>query len=125
MAGEIETRLRGFLSADADVKHTSGGREVVELSVAVNVTKRPQQDGDPWIDVRTDWARVSVWGALAASVRELKKGTLVVVEGRLTPGAYISGEGEAKPSTDVTADAVFIVPRARVSAPQETAAASA
>lgn len=109
MAGEMSVRLRGFLGADVKVATLESGRQVAEFSVAVSVRRK---NGDTWEDVRTDWANCSAWGNLIPSVAGLVKGTLVEVEGRLTPRAYLSKEGEAKAETRVTVDRVFIVPRA-------------
>lgn len=111
MAGEIEVTARGFLGADAETR-TIDGRELVELDVAVNVTRRPDDESKDWPVIRTDWVRVSVWGHRARHVATLKKGTLVVVEGTLKPGAYLGSDGAAHPSVDVVARNVYTVPRA-------------
>lgn len=109
MAGEIGVKARGFLGGDVQVVTARSGREVAEFSLAVSVRRK---DGDEWKDVRTDWVRCSAWGNLIGAVRGLTKGTLVEVEGRLTPDAYLSKNGEAVAATRVTVDKLFIVPRA-------------
>lgn len=113
MAGEIEVTARGFLSKDAEERVTQAGTHLVQLNLAVNVTRRADGDSKEYIDVRTDWVRVSVWAQhLRAAVAGLTKGTLVVVEGHLVPGAYLDAENKPQPSIDVHARNVFIVPRA-------------
>lgn len=108
MSGEIEVTLRGRLGFDAQLRVTPAGQELVQLDVAVNVTRR-LEDGS-FEDVRTDWVRVTVWGKRAKHVANLTKGTLVHVRGTLTPKAYLSATGEALPSVDVTARDVYLVP---------------
>lgn len=109
MSGEIEATVRGFLGADALVK-TVHGNDVCELRVAAGV-RRKDAAGD-WQDVRTDWVDVAAWGYLAADVAHLKKGDKVECRGAFVPGAYISRDGEAVPSSKLVARAVLVVPRA-------------
>jgi single-strand DNA-binding protein len=116
MSGEIEVTARGHLAADAVVK-TVGAELVAELRLAVGIRRKDAASGD-WSDVRTDWVDVSVWGWNVAAVRQLLKGQLVEVRGRLTPTAYLTKAGEAAPSLSISARSVLIVPRA----PQAVAA---
>lgn len=108
MSGEIETTARGHLAADAVIK-TVHGKNVCELRLAVGV-RRKDSAGD-WQELRTDWVDVSAWNYLAGTLATLKRGTLVVVIGTLTPGAYLSQAGEAVPTTKILASAVYVVPR--------------
>lgn len=109
MSGEIESTARGHLAADAVIK-TVHGNQVAELRLAVGV-RRKDAAGE-WQNHHTDWVDVSVWNYLASTVASLRKGTLVVVTGLLTPGAYISAAGEAVATTKIMASAVYVVPRA-------------
>lgn len=109
MSGEIESTVRGYLAADAVLK-TVHSNDVCELRVAVGV-RRKDTDGT-WQDVRTDWVDVAAWNRLAADCLGLRKGDLVECRGSLTPGAYISRDGEAVATTKLMARAVLVVPRA-------------
>lgn len=113
MAGEMQVRARGFLGADVEVKALPNGDPVAEFDVAIGIQRKPKnaRPGDKWEDVRTDWVRVSAFGRLVEQLRALTRGTLVEVDGFLTPGAYLAKSGEARPSTDVRARSVLIVPR--------------
>ena len=112
MSGEIEATVRGHLAADAVVKTTPSGKPVAELRLASGVRRPdPKAEGE-WIDVRTDWLDVSVWGYGVEAVASLVKGQLIEVRGRLTPGAYLNNHGEPRVDLKLTAEAVLVVPRA-------------
>jgi len=67
----------GNLGRDPEMKYTPDGKPVTNFSVAVN--------DDFGENKRTMWVRVGVWGKQAESCNEyLKKGSKVLVEGRLT-----------------------------------------
>ena len=108
MSGEIEVKARGHLAADAVTKFVQG-EEVVELRLAVGV-RRKDGSGE-YVDLRTDWLGVTVWGYAAKGASTLCKGQLVVVEGRLKPGAYLSSTGEAAVSLELSCTSVLTVPR--------------
>lgn len=109
MSGEIEVTVRGYLAADAVVK-TVHGNQVCELRVAAGV--RRKDSAEVWQDIRTDWVDVSAWNRLAADCVALRKGEHVEVRGTLTPGAYISRDGEAVATSSVMARTVLTVVRA-------------
>lgn len=67
----------GNLGRDPEMRFSPDGKPVTNLSVAVN--------DDFGETKRTIWVRVSVWGKQAESCNNyLKKGSKVLVEGRLT-----------------------------------------
>ena len=73
----------GHLGRDAESRFTPAGKAVTEFSVAVSHSK---PDGHGGWDEATDWFRVSVWGEAAKTAAEkYRKGSKVLVEGRLTP----------------------------------------
>lgn len=114
MAGEIEVTAVGNLGGDPEVA-IIGDEEVTKFEIGVGVQRKPKDvvAGVRWEDLRTDWVRVTVWGNQGRTLlSELKKGMRVEVRGRLKPGAYIAKDGTARPSIDVSAARVLIVPRA-------------
>ena len=65
----------GNLGRDPEMRYTPSGRPVTEFSVAVSQSR--STDGRPasWVDERTDWFRVTVWGDRAERTAEqLRKG---------------------------------------------------
>jgi single-strand DNA-binding protein len=95
----------GHLGRDPEMRFTPDGTPVTNFSVAVNRSYR-NSDGER-VDQVT-WLRVTCWGRLAETTNEyLKKGREVIVEAnRLDASAWLSAEGEARASLEVTARGV-------------------
>lgn len=100
--------VTGNLGRDADLKYTSSGTPVLELSIAD--TPRKKTDTGWADDGPTNWFRASVWGALAEAIANsltAVKGAQVTVTGQLTVREY-EHNGEKRTSLDVRADTVGI-----------------
>ena len=77
--------LVGNLGRDPEMRYTPSGQQVTSFSMATS-EKWTGQDGQ--VQERTIWWRVSVWGKAAENCNQyLKKGSKVLVEGRMTPDA--------------------------------------
>lgn len=88
--------LVGRLTADAESRSTQQGMSMAKFRLAVN---RPQGGAD-FIDV-------VVWDKLADAVRDfLKKGRLVLVEGRIQIRSFDDQSGQRRWVTEVVARAV-------------------
>jgi single-strand DNA-binding protein len=108
----------GNLGRDPEMRYTPSGQAVTNLNVATS-RKYTTSDGN---DVKeTIWFRVSVWGKQAESSNQyLKKGSKVLIEGRLNPDPATGGpktftrqDGTAGASFEVTAGLVrFLSTRA-------------
>ena len=103
--------LVGNLGSDPEQKFSPNGDPVTSFSVA---TSRKYADKD-----ETTWFRVTVWGKQAESCATyLRKGSRVLVEGRLRPDesggpkVFQRKDGTWDASYDVTAEAVrFLTPK--------------
>jgi len=101
----------GNLGKDPEMRYLPSGQAVTSFNVATN-RQYTGSDGQPVKE--TTWFRVSVWGKQAESCNTyLKKGSKVLVEGRLTPDAATGGpklwtrqDGTAASSYDVSASTV-------------------
>jgi single-strand DNA-binding protein len=79
----------GNLGRDPEMRYTPSGQAVTNLSVATN-RQYTGSDGTPIKE--TIWFRVSVWGKQAETCNQyLRKGSKVLVEGRLTPDPKTGG----------------------------------
>jgi single-strand DNA-binding protein len=88
--------LVGRVTADAESRSTGQGMSMAKFRLAVN---RPQGGAD-FIDV-------VVWDKLADAVRDfLKKGRLVLVEGRIQIRSFDDQSGQKRWVTEVIARAV-------------------
>ena len=79
----------GNLGKDPEMRYTPSGTPVTSLNVATN---RKYTGSDGQVVKETTWFRVSVFGKSAETAAQyLKKGSAVLVEGRLTPDKTSGG----------------------------------
>ncbi len=103
--------LAGNLGRDPEMRYTPSGQPVTSFSVATN---RQYTNNSGETIKETIWFRVSVWGKMAETCNQyLKKGSKVLVEGRLTADAATGGpriwnaqDGTARASFEVNAQTV-------------------
>lgn len=75
--------LIGNLGKEPEMRYTPSGQPVVSFSVATNRSYKGAE-GQPVKE--TTWFRVTAWGKQAETCNQyLRKGSKVLVEGRLTP----------------------------------------
>jgi single-strand DNA-binding protein len=89
--------IRGNIVAPVELRYTSGGKAVGNVTVAVN---RGKDDNK-----QTDFHRVTLWEGLAENAAQLVKGTSVLVIGRLESREYETKEGQKRTVWEITADA--------------------
>lgn len=108
----------GNLGRDPEMRYTPTGQPVTSFSVAVN-DNYTSSTGEQV--KRTIWFRVSVWGKQAEIANQyLKKGSKVLVEGRLvadattgSPRLWNRQDGTVGASFEVSARTIrFLTPRA-------------
>jgi single-strand DNA-binding protein len=81
MANLNKVLLLGNLTRDTDLRHTSKGTAVAEMSLAVN--RRVSDGNGGWRD-ETTFVDFTAWGSTAENCHKyLQKGRPVLVEGRL------------------------------------------
>lgn len=100
----------GNVGKDPEMRYTPSGQAVTSFSVATN---RTYTTGGGEQVKETIWFRVSTWGKTAEVCNQyVKKGSKVLIEGRLTPDKSTGGpriwgeEGNPKASFEVTANTV-------------------
>lgn len=93
--------LLGNLGADPELRHTSGGQSVCELSVATN-EKWTDKSGQK--QEKTEWHRVVVWGKVGENcAKYLKKGSQAYLEGKLQTRSWEDKDGNKRYTTEVNA----------------------
>lgn len=93
--------LIGNLGRDPEVRKLESGSSVAKFSVATNENYK-DKNGE-WQTV-TEWHNIVAWRALAdRAERDLKKGTLVYIEGKLTTRKWQDKEGSDRYTTEVVA----------------------
>ncbi|MDX9956452.1 MAG: single-stranded DNA-binding protein [Anaerolineae bacterium] len=100
----------GHLGRDPEMRYTPDGTPVTDFSVA---TSRKWNNPDGSKGEETVWFRVTVWRRQAETVAQyLRKGSLVLVEGRLNPDkngsprVWTGQDGTPRASFEITADTV-------------------
>jgi single-strand DNA-binding protein len=101
----------GRLGRDPEMSYTTSGQANTKFSVA---TDRGYTGSDGQPVKETSWFRVTVWGKQAESCNKyLKKGQMVLVEGRLTcdsktggPRIWTRQDGTPNASFEISANTV-------------------
>ncbi len=108
----------GNVGRDPEMRYTPSGQAVTSFSVATN---RQYTNNNGEVVKETIWFRVSAWGKQAETCNQyVKKGSKVLVEGRLTadpatggPRIWTSQDGSSRASFEVSAGTVrFLSSRA-------------
>lgn len=80
MKGYNKVIIAGNLVHDPELRYTTGGMALLSVAIAVN---SQEKDGDGWKD-RVDYFDVTLFGNKAEAVAHfLRKGSALLVEGRL------------------------------------------
>jgi single-strand DNA-binding protein len=94
--------LFGNLTRDPELRTTPSGQPVATLGIATN--RRVKKD-EQWVDV-PEYHTVVVWGRQAeTSAQYLKKGSQVLVEGRLQTRSW-EKDGQKRYTTEVVSEQV-------------------
>ncbi len=89
--------VEGRLGKDPEINY--GNLEICKFSIAVQDNKKV---GGEWVN-GTMWVNCTAFGKTAVkAAKELKKGMLCLVEGKLSVSAYINKLGDPKPSVDLS-----------------------
>jgi single-strand DNA-binding protein len=101
--------LIGNLGRDPEVRRLESGVAVAKFSLATNENYK-DKNGE-W-QTLTEWHDVVAWRGLAERVeRELKKGKLAYVEGKLTHRKYQDKDGNDRYVTEVLANVIRLLER--------------
>lgn len=96
--------LIGHLGKDPDVRTLENGTKVGSFTLATNESYRDKND--QW-QTLTEWHNIVVWRYQAEKAeRELKKGNLVYVEGKLTHRKYQGSDGQDRYITEIVANTI-------------------
>lgn len=94
--------LIGNLGRDPEIRKLEGGVSVGKFPIATNESY--QDKSGEW-QQRTEWHDIVVWRHLAdRAERDLKKGALIFIEGKLTHRKWQDNEGNNRYSTEVVAN---------------------
>jgi single-strand DNA-binding protein len=99
--------LVGNLGRDAEIRFTSGGTAVANVSLATT-EKFTDREGQKKED--TQWHRIVIWGKTAESLQPyLTKGKQIYVEGRIETREWTDKEGKKAKTTEIRADKIVLL----------------
>jgi len=102
--------LIGRLAADPESRSTQSGQQVTNFRIATNRVWT-NQSGEKQEQV--EFHSVVAWGRLADIVSQyLKKGALVMIEGRLQTRSWVGQDNVKRYQTEIVAENVQMGPRA-------------
>lgn len=97
----------GNLGRDPEVRHLEGGASVAKFPIATNESYKDKSGN--WQTI-TEWHDIVVWRQLAERAeRDLKKGMLVYVEGKLRKRKYQDKDGVDRYVVEVVANTIKIL----------------
>jgi single-strand DNA-binding protein len=100
-------QLLGRLGADPETKTLEGGKKLVTFSVATNETYT-NAAGEKVEE--TQWHQVATWGKVAERAeQQVKKGTEVMIEGKIVYRSYTDKEGTKRYATEVHVHELMIL----------------
>ena len=106
MKGYNKVIIAGNLARDSELRYTVNQRAFLRFTVAINHRFKNNAGEDQEI---TDFISVVAWGAIGENVAKyLRKGSPVLVEGRLRSGSY-EKNGVKHYTTDVQADNIILL----------------
>lgn len=106
MAGETVITVVGNLTSDPELRFTNNGAAVAGFTVASTPRFFDRQSGE-WKDGEALFLRCSAWREMAENITDsLKKGTRVVVQGRLKQRSYETKEGEKRTVIELDVDEI-------------------
>lgn len=98
--GLNKVMLIGNLGADPEIRHSSDGSAIANLSVGVSEKWRDKSTGEQ--KQKTEWAKVVLFGKLAEVAGEyLRKGSQVYIEGQLRTRKWTDNAGVEKYTTEI------------------------
>src|SRR3989338_2582056 len=101
--------ILGRLTADPQLRSTTGGQQVASFGVATN---RVWTDKNGQKQEAVEFHNVVVWGRQAEIVTQfLAKGSLVLIEGRLRTRSWQGQDGQQRKTTEIIAERAQFGPR--------------
>jgi len=94
--------LVGNLGKDPEIRYTSDGKPIANLTLATSETWKDKQGQQ---QEKTDWHRIVIFGKVAEIAGEyLRKGSQVYIEGKLQTRKWQDQSGQDRYTTEVVVD---------------------
>ena len=108
MKGFNQVIIAGNLGTDPQCNTLQNGTSVATISVGTNESYK---DANGQVQERVEWHRVVFWSKLADIVRQyLRKGSAVLVSGKLRSRKYTDQTGSERTITEIIANDLVMLP---------------
>ena len=108
MKGYNQVIIAGNLGTDPQCNTLQNGTSVATISVGTNESYK---DANGQVQERVEWHRVVFWSKLADIVRQyLRKGSAVLVSGKLRSRKYTDQNGAERTVTEIIANDLVMLP---------------
>ena len=106
MASETVLTIVGNLTADVELRSTSGGMQVANFTIA-STPREFDRQANEWKDGQALFLRCTAWRDLAAHCAQtLSKGMRVIAQGRLQQKSYQAKDGTNRTVVEMTVDEI-------------------
>ncbi|MDQ3140676.1 MAG: single-stranded DNA-binding protein [Bacteroidota bacterium] len=109
--------LIGNLGKDPEIRTLENGVNRANFTLATNESYKDRNG--QW-QKSTEWHDVVMWRSMADRAKNLRKGMLVYVEGKLTHRKWTDREGKDHYTTEVAAETIRILEKREHAAPANT-----
>ncbi len=107
MRGVNKVILIGHLGKDPEVRKLDAKSTIAKFSLATTEAFKTK-DGN-WVD-QTEWHNIVMWRGLAERAeRDLKKGMLIYLEGKIRTRSWEDKEGNKRYTTEVVVDSFLLL----------------
>lgn len=108
MSNDTNLTIVGFLTADPELKNTSSGLAVVNITIASTPNKFDKATNS-WVDGQTLFMRATAWRSMAEQIAtNMRKGNKVIAMGKLIAESYKDKEGNDRISTRLDLESIGI-----------------
>ena len=108
MSNETNMTIVGYLTSDPELKNTSSGLAVVNITIASTPSKFDKTTSQ-WVDGQTLFMRATAWRTMAEQIAaSMKKGDKVIALGRLVAESYKDKDGNERTATRLDLESVGI-----------------
>ena len=108
MFGDLnEVTLLGNVTKDPDLRFTPGGSAVISFSLATNRRYKKEEN---WVD-EPSFHNIVVWNQAEQLAQRIKKGTRILIQGRIQTRSWDGSDGKKQYKTEVVADKVILISR--------------
>jgi single-strand DNA-binding protein len=106
MSNETNLTVVGYLTSDPELKNTSSGLAVVNITIASTPSKF-DKNTSTWVDGQTLFMRATAWRSMAEQIASsMHKGDKVIALGKLIAESYKDKDGNDRTTTRLDLESI-------------------